>query len=371
MSGGQNQVLVVNCGSGSLAVDIVSPDGTEHPLLRRDAPFSGIDAHRDLALAVSEVGDSSTAVAHRFVHGGERRQPVRLDEPEFERLTGLSWLAPLHLPPALDAARVVGEALNTTPGWACFDTAFHATLDAASRALALPARWRDQEQIERYGFHGPGHQWAAERTAVLLGRPIAEVEVVTAHLGGGASACAVHGGRSVDTTMAFTPLAGMAMTTRPGSVDPGVVLRMIETGSTVEQLTEEVNRSSGMLGLSETSGDLRDLYPAADQGDTQARLAIDVYARGVAQGIAAMATSLSRLDAIAFTGGAGTASWRLRADVCRRLGTIGITLDETANAAATDDALVHAPGARTAISVITAREAAMLARSVRSALEAS
>lgn len=363
------RVLVVNCGSGSVQVDVVDPDEREEPVLRLDHHLDEDGGREALAEAVGAAGGID-AVAHRLVHGGVRRSPTRLAPEEVDRLRSLTWLAPLHLPPALDAAEELRRRFPEVAAVACFDTEFHDGLEPAARTLAVPARWRDEHGVERYGFHGPGHAWATERTAALLGRDRRDVQLVTAHLGGGSSAAAVRGGRSVDTTMGLTPLGGMAMTTRTGSLDPGILLRLVETGSTGDRLAEEINRHAGLVGISGTSSDLRDLYPAADAGDAAARLAIAVYARGVAHGIAAMAASLDRFDAVTFTGGAGAGSARLRTDVCRRLGVLGVELDpsDRTGELVEGEALVHAPTSAVPVAVVAAREATVIARSARRAL---
>lgn len=364
----QSRVLVVNCGSSSVVLTVVTSADTERELLHLEHRLGvGEQDEQAVAQATERVAGEVDLVAHRLVHGGDRLDPRPIDAAELDRLRSLAWLAPLHLPPAIEAAELVGRLLPDVAAYACFDTQFHAHLDPESRTLPVPQRWRTEHGVRRYGFHGPGHQRASERTALLLDRPLAELDLVTVHLGGGASAAAVHDGHSVDTTMAMTPLAGMAMSTRPGSLDPGVLLHLLHDGVTVDELIEDVNRHSGLLGVSGTSGDLRDLYDSIDHDDARARLAVDVYVRGVAQGIAAMATSLPRLDAIAFTGGAGSASARLRSEVVARLRPFGIVLDDTANARASGgvDALVHDAASAAAVAVVVAHEATVLARTAR------
>jgi acetate kinase len=356
-------VAVVNCGSSSVEIDLVDIDERASTILRVDHPLDDDHSHRAVVDAVQGLPDLAV-VAHRMVHGGERLDPSPLDDTELARLRSISRLAPLHLPPAIRAAELIRSLLPDVPSFACFDTEFHAHLNPASRTLPVPVRWREGHGIHRYGFHGPGHHWATLRTAAMLDRPAEDLQLVTAHLGGGASAAAIRHGHSVDTTMGYTPLAGMAMGTRPGSLDPGVLLDLIERGSTIQQLTHEVNHDSGLAGLAGGRSDLRDLYPAAEGDDEHARLALDIYVAGIAQGIAAMATALDRLDAIAFTGGGGWGSVPLRMEVCARLATLDVRLDPLRNRGPIlHDVLVHRVGSAVAVAVVHAEEAVIIARS--------
>lgn len=360
-------VLVVNCGSSSVEADLVTPDERRLTVVRVDRPLDDDRTRATVAAAVTDLPELSL-VAHRLVHGGEQLQPTAINDAELARLNSLTRLAPLHLPPAIAAAELVRSMLPDVAAYACFDTEFHNHLAPASRTLPVPARWRDEHGIHRYGFHGPGHHWAMLRTAELLDQPLNELQAVTVHIGGGVSAAAIRDGHSIDTTMGFTPLAGMAMSTRPGSLDPGVLLEMLATGSPIDQLEHDINNDSGLAGLADGRSDLRDLYPAANAGDEQARLALDVYVTGIAQGIASMATDLDRVDAIAFTGGAGWGSARLRSEVCTRLAVLGVHIDTTRNHdPLTDDALIQHDRSPVAVAAVRAQEAAIIARSALAA----
>ncbi|MDP9232831.1 MAG: acetate/propionate family kinase [Actinomycetota bacterium] len=299
------------------------------------------------------------AVGHRVVHGGTRfREPVLIDDEVERGLATLTELAPLHNAPALAAIDKARQVLPHVPHVAVFDTAFHTTLPEEAATYALPRRFREQWGIRRYGFHGLSVQWAAEQ--------VRAPRLVVCHLGGGCSVTAVRAGRSVDTTMGFTPLDGVPMATRSGSVDPGALLYLLRTGAlTVEELDQALERESGLLGLSETSGDVEELERS---DETASRLALDVYTYRIAGAIAAMATSLGGLDALVFTAGAGEHSADVRAQICARLSHLGVELDADANAAASPDAEIAAAGSPVRIVVLRAREDLVVARAVRSLL---
>jgi acetate kinase len=266
----------------------------------------------------------------------------------------LSDLAPLHQPRALAAIDALGELRAA----ACFDTAFHATLAPAAATYALPAEWPRR----RYGFHGLSHAYAARRAAELVGTPVADLRIVSCHLGAGASLAAIAGGRSVDTTMGFTPLDGIVMATRPGAVDPGLLLWLAEhRGVPVAELSDALEHRSGLTALAGT-GDMRELLA---RDDDEARLALDVYVHRLRSGVAAMAAALGGLDVIAFTGGVGEHAAPVRAAAAAGLGFLGVALDEPRNAAASSDADIGAPGAPVRAVVIEAREDLEMARQVR------
>jgi acetate kinase len=254
------------------------------------------------------------AVAHRIVHGGARfREPVVVDDNVVDELEELVELAPLHMQPALDALREARSRLPAVPHVAVFDTAFHATIPAEASTYALPARVRDAWGVRRFGFHGLSVQWASEQVRVP--------RLVVCHLGGGCSVTAVHDGRSVDTTMGFTPLEGVPMATRPGSVDPGALLYLLRHHFSLDELDATLEHDSGLLGLSGVSGDVRELERSDDPG---ARLALDVFAYRVATAVGAMAVALGGLDALVFTAGIGEHSSRVRDAICARLGFLGV-----------------------------------------------
>jgi acetate kinase len=326
-------VLVVNAGSETLKLSVVAED--------------------DSAEVVDGFVDAD-AVGHRIVHGGERfREPVVVDDDVVAALEGLVPLAPLHNRPAVNALREARAALTDAPHVAVFDTAFHATVPDEAATYALPRDWG----IRRFGFHGLSVQWSAERVPAN--------RLVVCHLGGGSSVTAVLSARSIDTTMGFTPLEGVPMTTRSGSVDPGALLYVQrERGLSPDELDHALNFESGLAALSGTSGDLREVLDAGEAG----RLAFDVFVHRVTAAVAAMAASLGGLDALVFTAGIGERSAATRAAICKRLAFIGLQLDEDANASATPDAELSGPGSRVAVHVIAAREDIVIARETRRAL---
>ncbi|WP_261553816.1 acetate/propionate family kinase [Frankia tisae] len=364
-------VLVVNAGSASLKLRLVGPDDNLLADRDLDAPAGHADpAELDAALGeLAGAGNGEPgAVGHRIVHGGtEFTQPVLVDEEVADRLRALTALAPLHQPAALDALDAVRAALPEAAQVACFDTAFHSRLPAAAATYALPAGWRERYGIRRYGFHGLSHAHAARRAARLTGAR----RIVTCHLGSGASLAAVLDGVGVDTTMGFTPLEGLVMGTRSGSVDPGALLWLqTEAGLSAAELTEALFRSAGLLGLAGTA-DLRAVEAGAAGGDPACALALDVYLHRLRAQIAAMTAALGGLDALVFTGGVGEGSAAVRAGAAAGLGYLGVAVDPARNSAPADgtvDREIGAPGAAVRTLVLTAREDLEIARGVRSVL---
>ena len=273
----------------------------------------------------------------------------------------LSALAPLHQPRALAAIDAVARRLGGIRAAACFDTAFHATLPAAAATYALPPEWPRR----RFGFHGLSHAYASRRAAELLGRELGDLRIVTCHLGAGASLAAVHGGRSVDTTMGFTPVDGIVMATRPGSVDPGLLLWLLERGGVgVAELADALEHRSGLTALAGT-GDMRDLLARESAGDPDARAALAVYVHRLRAGVAAMAAAMDGLDALVFTGGVGEHAPEIRAAAAEGLGFLGVALDAGRNAGVRADGEIGAHDARVATVVVTAREDLEIARQIR------
>jgi acetate kinase len=293
---------------------------------------------------------------------------VVIDDESLAALDALTELAPLHQPAALELIRVVQRMRPDTPSVACVDTAFHATLPPAAYTYPLPADWRERFGVRRFGFHGLSHAWASRRAAALLRQPEDAVRVVTCHLGSGASLAAVAGGRSVDTTMSFTPLDGLVMATRSGAVDPGLVVWLATCGQIpLDELERQLNHGSGLRGLAGT-GDMKTVVTRAEAGDGDAALALDVYLHRLRGLIAAMAASLSGVDALVFTGGVGEHSPVVRQRTADGLGFLGVAVDPAANAGAQADVEVTAPGAVVRTFVVTAREDLEIARLTRQAL---
>ncbi len=362
------RVLVVNAGSSSLKLRLL--DDIDRTVAERElaAPRAVVDEDRLRATLRDGLGDAD-AVGHRIVHGGERfRGPVALDAAVEAALRDLSDLAPLHQPKSLAALDAVTRALPEVPPVACFDTAFHATLAPAAATYALPRAWRERWPLRRYGFHGLSHAYVARRAAELIGRPMAELRIVSCHLGAGASVCAIQGGRSVDTTMGFTPLEGLVMATRSGSVDPGLLVWLLEHERLeVGAVAEALEHESGLLGLA-GSADMREVLARAQDGDDDATLALDVYVHRLRAAIAAMAVALDGLDALVFTGGVGERAAGLRARTAAGLALLGIALDEERNAAGSGDGDIGTPGAQVRTLVVRAREDLQIAREVRGLL---
>jgi len=352
------RVLVVNAGSSSLKLRLV---GADDELLGA----SDLEPGDDVEAALAGLGDAD-ASGHRVVHGGVRFvDPVVIDDAVVAALEELTALAPLHQPPALAALAAVRRAAPQVPAVACFDTAFHAGLPDAAATYALPRSWRTRWPLRRYGFHGLSHAWAARRAAEMLG---GARRIVTCHLGAGASLAAVLDGRSVDTTMGFTPLEGLVMATRAGDVDPGLLMWLLaETDLSQAEVAAALGHESGLQGLAGTS-DMREVLAAAAAGAPAAVLALDVYVHRLRAGIAAMAAALGGLDALVFTGRVGELAPEVRSRAAAGLGFLGVALDDAANAAAAGDAEIGAPGAPARTLVVESREDVEIARAVRAAL---
>jgi acetate kinase len=330
----QLRVLVVNAGSTSLKLHVVDGD-TSHEV---DSFDQGIDA-----------------VAHRVVHGGSRfRAPTLIDDEVHEAIRALEPLAPLHNAPALRAIDQARAALPDAPHVAVFDTEFHATIPEVAATYAIPRAWREWG-IRRYGFHGLSVQWAAEQVRAR--------RLVVCHLGGGCSVTGVLDGRSVDTTMGFSPLEGVPMTTRSGSIDPGALLYLLrERGLDAETLDNRLNFESGFAGLGGAEG----MAELQALGTADADLAIDVFTYRVAAAVASMAVACGGLDAFVFTAGIGENSARVREDVCARLAFLGVELDPQRNASATPDCEISR--GRVGVHVIRAREELVAARAAQEVL---
>jgi acetate kinase len=347
-------VLTVNAGSASLRLNYVR-DGRLLDASERAEPPGSAAAARFVQDVVA-AHDPPDAVGHRLVHGGDLvRTPTRVDDAVRARLDGLAALAPLHLPPALRLLDQVRELLPDVPHVLCPDTAFHARLPEAAATYPLPREWRRRWGLRRYGFHGLSYAYALRRAAELLGRPVDDLQLLIAHLGGGASVCAVRNGRSVDTSMGFTPLDGVPMSRRSGAVDPGMLLWLLEDSRlSLAELTDGLQHRSGLLGLSDgRSDDTRDLVAAAPE-DPAAALALAVFAHRVRRELAAAATSLDRLDAVVFTGEIGWDQPEVRHDVCAGLRLLGVEPPAGGNPEA--DAVVSAPGATVPVLVVEPRE---------------
>ena len=359
------RVLVVNAGSSSLKLRVLAAD--DELLASRDLPAAGEIDRRELADVLGGL-PAIDAAGHRIVHGGQRFfEPVMLDAEVESALRELVDLAPLHQPESLAALDAVSAALPGVPAVACFDTAFHATLPEPAATYALPAAWRERYGLRRYGFHGLSHGYAARRAAEMLGRD--DLRLVTCHLGAGASLAAVRGGRCLDTTMGFTPLEGLVMATRSGSVDPGLLLWLLERDAISEsELAEALEHQSGLLALAGTA-DMREVVAGAAHGEQRATLALNVYVHRLRGAIAAMVAAVGGIDALVFTGGVGENSAAVRAAAVEGLRHLGLAVDAERNERMRPDADVAAADSAGAVLVVAAREDLEIGRAVRRLLD--
>jgi acetate kinase len=374
------RVLVLNPGSSSLKVSVLEPPGRES-LAEAELDW-GADATRasGRASAVSAVLDacgragvaisSIDAVGYRVVHGGSRfTTPTVIDDAVVEAIEQLGTLAPLHNQIAAETIREVRERLPRIPQVAAFDTAFHASLPPAGYRYPVPEDWFSDWGYRRYGFHGLSVAWSVEQAARLLGRPVDDLRIVVAHLGSGCSVTAVEAGHSVDTSMGMTPLEGLMMGTRAGSIDPGIILDILrQERLKVPELADVLDHRSGLLGVSGRSADIRDLLDAEVGGDHAAALAIELFVHRTAAGIAASATSLPDLDAIVFTGGIGEHSGPIRKRIVERLAVVGVR--EITDGVVSEDSILSPFRSRPAILRVRSREDMVVAMSVVTLLAA-
>jgi acetate kinase len=332
-----SRILVLNAGSSSLkyeVIDLAAPDARVGGIVERiGEPGSEVPDH---AAAARTVLDSlgvarPDAVGHRIVHGGTRFvAPTLIDDEVEAGIEALTDLAPLHNPPGLAGIRAARAVLPDVPHVAVFDTAFHATLPDHAASYAIDRAVAAEAGIRRYGFHGTSFDFVSRATARFLGRPLEHLRMIVLHLGNGASACAISGGVSIDTTMGLTPLEGLVMGTRSGDLDPGVLLHLARLGRSVEEIDDLLNRRSGLLGMA-GSNDLRDVAAGAEAGDPAAVLAIEVMLHRLRKYLGAFAAELGGVDAVVFTAGIGENAGWLRARAVERLGFLGIAVDAERN----------------------------------------
>lgn len=383
-------ILALNCGSSSLKAAVLDPhegravfsalaESLNTPQARVRIETSGsVDAtvtvrevegaNHEVALACvidalkthAALWSALAGVGHRVVHGGERFvNSVRIDDAVIQGIAECTPLAPLHNPANLLGIEAARRALPDLVHVAVFDTAFHQTMAPVAFRYAIPEAWYTRHRVRRYGFHGTSHRFVAARAAEMLGRPLADLNLLTAHLGNGCSATAVAGGVSVDTTMGFTPLEGLVMGTRSGDVDPAVVFYLVNQGLSLETIELELNRKSGLLGLSGRSHDMRTLTRAFET-DPASELAVSVFCHRLAKHLGGLATNFDQTDALVFTGGIGEHSALVRGHVCRRLRSLGVELDDTANS--TNAPRIHSATSRVAVLVIPTNEELVIAR---------
>ncbi|MFP4430804.1 MAG: acetate/propionate family kinase [Spirochaetota bacterium] len=358
----QEIILVINCGSSSLKYELFEMPSREslgrgfverigegmgsisqesvNGRLTKEVPVENHSAAmRLMTEAITDENNGCVenveeiaAVGHRVVHGGEKyADSVVIDEKVEQAVEENIELAPLHNPANLTGIRAARELLPEKPQIAVFDTAFHQTLTPAAFLYGLPREFYEKYRIRRYGFHGTSHRYVAAEAVAYLKRHQENTNVISCHLGNGASITAIKSGRSIDTSMGFTPLEGLMMGTRSGDVDPAVLLYLMDRGYTAAELNEILNKKSGLLGLSGISNDLRDLEDAAERGDRNAIEALDVYAYRIRKYIGSYVANMVKVDALVFTGGIGQYGTRMRERICNRLENIGIVMDYRKN----------------------------------------
>ncbi|HKZ90889.1 MAG TPA: acetate/propionate family kinase [Candidatus Limnocylindrales bacterium] len=371
---GAPRILVLNAGSSSLkAALVVLPDVTAgraevswgaDASRHRDRASGLASALRELGLAAADLTPAElTAVGYRVVHGGARfSAPSLIDDEVVAGIRAVAELAPLHNGMALETIEAGRALLPDVPHVACFDTAFHATLPPEAYRYPVPERWFRDWGVRRFGFHGLSVAWAVRRSAQLLGRDAADLALVVAHLGSGCSVTAVDGGRAVETSMGLTPLEGLMMGTRSGSIDPGVPLHLMSRGlASADELAEDLDHHAGLLGVSGTSSDLRELEAASAAGDERATLAISMFVRRAAAWIASVATSLPRLDGLVFTGGIGEHAAAVRARIVERLSVLGLPPLPASGPDRGDDGRLDDATGPTAVLRVAAREDLIIA----------
>jgi acetate kinase len=389
----ERKILVINCGSSSLKYEVWQMPGRTslgRGIVERIGELKGRitqttprgeyarevqvphhkmamqlvrDALTDPARGILKDLSEIAGVGHRVVHGGERyAASVIIDDDVLKAVEECADLAPLHNPPNLSGIREAQAVLPDVKQVAVFDTAFHQTMPPAAYQYGLPFEMYEKFRIRRYGFHGTSHRYVAARAMELMRRVPENTNVITAHLGNGASITAIEHGKSVDTSMGFTPLEGLVMGTRSGDIDPAIFTFLEARGYTSEQINTMLNKKSGLLGMSGLSNDLRDLEPAAAQGNARAQLALDVYAHRVRKYIGAYTANLVRVDALVFTGGIGQHGVRMRERICHRLENIGIFMDYGLNAAlGSGEGVVSAPFSPITILVVPTNEELQIA----------
>jgi len=364
-------ILAVNAGSSSVKLSLIGDD--DETLARHELDAASLtSAPGELRQALSQGLEPADAVVHRIVHGGDRFfEAVRIDAAVEASLRELVELAPLHQPKSLTALDAVSGVLPDIAAIACFDTAFHASLPAAARTYALPAAWRERWPLHRFGFHGLSHAWVARRAPEMLDvGDVSALRIVSCHLGAGASLCAIAGGISVATTMGFTPLEGLVMATRSGTIDPGMLLWLLEHGGMSErQVAHALEHESGLLGLSGTA-DMRQVLERERAGDPEAALALEVYVDRLRGGVATMAAALGGLDALVFTGGVGEHAAEVRWEAAAGLEFMGLAIDPDLNASVGKEAEITLPGSQVRVLVLRAREDLEMTRQARAVLTA-
>lgn len=396
------KILVINCGSSSLKYQLLDMAG-EKLLAKGLCERIGIDGHlthkpqngkavfnEDVAMpthteAIAAVLDKLTsaeygvvasmseigAVGHRVVHGGEKfAASVRIDDAVMSAIADCIPLAPLHNPANITGIEACKAVMGDVPQVAVFDTAFHQTMPGKAFQYAIPYEYYTDLKVRRYGFHGTSHRYVSKRAAEMLGKPLASLKLISCHMGNGSSICAVDGGKSVDTSMGFTPIAGLPMGTRCGDIDVSILEYLAaNTGKDVKELTNILNKKSGVLGVSGVSSDFRDLDAAAAQGNDRARLALDMFQYAVAKTVGGYVAAMNGVDGIIFTAGVGENSAETRAAICRYLGYLGVEICPERNTKRGEDAFISTDESRVPVMVIPTNEELVIARDTRDIVE--
>lgn len=389
------EVLVINCGSSSLKFQLIDSE-KEHVLAKGLCERIGIDkssityqsdkcekmtkevdmpTHNEAINAViSALTDEKTgvindmsevkAVGHRVVHGGEYfSSSAIVDEDVLEKIEKCNYLAPLHNPANVIGIKACMKIMKDTPNVVVFDTAFHQTMPEEAYLYGIPREYYEKHKIRRYGFHGTSHSYVSKRVAQIINKPVEELKTIVCHLGNGASICAVDGGKSVDTSMGLTPLAGVMMGTRSGDIDPGIleVLAKMENKD-VSEITNILNKKSGVAGLSQVSSDFRDITKAIEEGNAVAKSALDAYIRTVVRFVGAYVAVMNGVDTIVFTAGVGENNSAVRAGVVKHLKYLGVELDEEANKIRGEEKLISTVDSKVKVYVVPTNEELAIAR---------
>ena len=396
-------ILVINCGSSSLKFQLIdmtteavqakglcerigidgsrivyTPAGGEKMTIESPMPTHTeaiklvLDCLTNAEYGVIKSLKEINAVGHRVVHGGEKfASSTIITDEVIKVIEECNELAPLHNPANLIGINVCRELMPGVPMVGVFDTAFHQTMPKKAYLYGLPIKAYTDYKIRRYGFHGTSHSFVSKRVAEFLGKPVEDLKTIVCHLGNGASICAVDGGKSVDTSMGFTPLAGLVMGTRSGDIDPAILEYYAnKEGLTLSEVTTVLNKKSGMEGLTGGKSDFRDLEEGYEAGDQACVDAIEVFCYNVARFVGAYAASLNGVDVIAFTAGIGENSGFVRGKICEYLGYLGITIDSEQNSKRGEDIIISTPDSKVTVCVIPTNEELMIARDTKALVEA-
>ena len=396
-------ILVINCGSSSLKFQLIdmtteavqakglcerigidgsrivyTPAGGEKMTIESPMPTHTeaiklvLDCLTNAEYGVIKSLKEINAVGHRVVHGGEKfASSTIITDEVIKVIEECNELAPLHNPANLIGINVCRELMPGVPMVGVFDTAFHQKMPKKAYLYGLPIKAYTDYKIRRYGFHGTSHSFVSKRVAEFLGKPVEDLKTIVCHLGNGASICAVDGGKSVDTSMGFTPLAGLVMGTRSGDIDPAILEYYAnKEGLTLSEVTTVLNKKSGMEGLTGGKSDFRDLEEGYEAGDQACIDAIEVFCYNVARFVGAYAASLNGVDVIAFTAGIGENSGFVRGKICEYLGYLGITIDAEQNSKRGEDIIISTPDSKVTVCVIPTNEELMIARDTKALVEA-